>query len=192
MNNRSEDQNEAAESAAGILLDRDGVIIENRASYVLDWSQAEFIDGALQALASLAQLDYKIAIVTNQSAIGRRLLPMKTAEEINAKLVAAVRQAGGRIDGVFMCPHQPSDHCRCRKPRPGLIEQASEALGLDLARSVLIGDATTDIRAAMTSGVGRRILVRTGRGDRQLASMNKEDFPGLEIYADLAQALDNL
>jgi D-glycero-D-manno-heptose 1,7-bisphosphate phosphatase len=150
-----------------IFLDRDGVIIENRSDYVRSWEDVAFIPGALSALAKASMSTYKIIIVTNQSAIGRGIISYQTAEEINQRLIQMISNAGGRVDGVFMCPHAPEEKCSCRKPQPGLILQAAEALDLDLSRSTLIGDALSDIQAGQAAGVCQRILVRTGRGSRQ-------------------------
>ena len=99
-----------------IFLDRDGVLIENRAEYIREWSHVHVFPKALQALAHLD--DYKIVIVTNQSAIGRGLMSQAIAHEINNQLVQLIRENNGRIDGVYMCPHAPGDRCHCRKPNP--------------------------------------------------------------------------
>jgi D-glycero-D-manno-heptose 1,7-bisphosphate phosphatase len=174
-----------------IFLDRDGVIIENRSDYVRSWEDVSFIPGALAALAKASASKYKIIIVTNQSAIGRGIISYQAAEEINLRLTRAISNAGGRVDGVFMCPHAPEENCSCRKPQPGLLLQAAQALDLDLSRSTLIGDALSDMQAGQAAGVCQRILVRTGRGDHQ-NSLPKPQ--GLDPYCtcdSLAEALDN-
>jgi len=78
---------------------------------------------------------------------------------------------------VYMCPHAPQERCSCRKPQPGLILRAAEDLNIDLARSILIGDAVSDIQAAASAGVGQSILVQTGRGKKQ-RRLIPEDFTG--------------
>jgi D-glycero-D-manno-heptose 1,7-bisphosphate phosphatase len=172
-----------------IFLDRDGVIIENRADYVRSWSDVVVFPQALEALAKLSASPYKIVFVTNQSAIGRGIISLETAEEINRRLVALVEAAGVRVDGIFMCPHAPEDGCDCRKPRPGLLLQAARALDLDLSRSILIGDALTDLMAGQAAGVGRLALVRSGRGAEQIRLPRPEGLKPFPAYDTLAEAL---
>lgn len=150
-----------------LFLDRDGVIIENVDTYVRSWSEVQFLPGVLDALARLNSSPYQIILITNQSAVGRGIISLAAADEINNRVVRLIQEAGGRVDGVFMCPHAPQDECDCRKPRPGLILQASARLAIDLASSVLVGDALTDIQAGQSAGIGTNILVRTGRGKNQ-------------------------
>lgn len=150
-----------------LFLDRDGVIIENRDNYVRSWADVAIYPQALAALAWVSRFPVKIVIVTNQSAVGRGLVPLSTAQQINARLQEAIELAGGRIDGIYMCPHHPKDGCECRKPSPGMLLQAAEDLSLDLNRAALVGDALTDLLAAEAASVPVRVLVRTGRGRQQ-------------------------
>jgi D-glycero-D-manno-heptose 1,7-bisphosphate phosphatase len=173
-----------------IFLDRDGVIIENRSDYVHSWEDVAFIPGALAALAKASTSKYKIIIVTNQSAIGRGIIPYQTADEINRRVVEVIENAGGRVDGIFMCPHAPEENCSCRKPQPGLLLQAAQALNLDLSRSMLIGDALSDIQAGQAAGVSHTIMVRTGRGDHQNSLPKPQGLQPYAICASLAEALD--
>jgi D-glycero-D-manno-heptose 1,7-bisphosphate phosphatase len=175
----------------GIFLDRDGVIIQNRANYVRSWADVAFIPGSLAALARLKDSPYRILIITNQSAIGRGLLLPQTADEINEKMIGEINKAGGRVDGIFICPHQPEDNCACRKPRPGLILQAVQAWQIDLAKSILIGDNLSDLQAGQAAGVARLALVRTGLGAQQLTLPLPADLKSFDIYTDLFEALQN-
>lgn len=177
---------------AALFLDRDGVIIENRQNYVRTWNDVLIYPKSIEALLKIKSSDYKIVIITNQSAVGRGLISIKTAEQINACLIEKIETVGGRIDGVFMCPHSPLDNCLCRKPSPGLIEQAESSLNLNLARSILIGDALSDILAGQTAGVGQNVLVRTGRGSAQTALPQVSQLSPFLIYDDLAEALEDL
>jgi D-glycero-D-manno-heptose 1,7-bisphosphate phosphatase len=178
--------------AAAVFLDRDGVIIHNQEEYIRTWKDVAFYPGALESLGKASQSDFRFVIVTNQSAIGRGLMSMEQAEAINARLVREVQLAGGRIDGVFLCPHTPEDECGCRKPRPGLILAAAGQLKLDLGRSVLIGDALSDIEAGRAAGVGRSWIVRTGRGKAQLGLPEAARLLPIPTYDNLAMALDAL
>ncbi len=176
-----------------ILLDRDGVINENRADYVRSWGDVSIYPQALAALRRLRAAGWPVVIVTNQSMVGRGLVSLATAEAINRQLVATVAAAGGAIEAVYMCPHTPSEGCGCRKPQPGLLLQAAQELGLDLARSALIGDALSDIGAAEAAGVGWAALVRTGKGasQEQLPEARPRREP-LPVYDTLAAAVDAL
>jgi D-glycero-D-manno-heptose 1,7-bisphosphate phosphatase len=170
-----------------VFLDRDGVINENWPGYVKSWEEMEFLPGALEALRALAQSDFLIVVTTNQSAIGRGLMPPQAVDRIHRLLRETVEGHGGRLDAIYVCPHAPEDGCQCRKPAPGLLLAAAADLGLSLARSYLVGDALSDIQAAQAvSATG--ILVMTGRGREQV----KQPPPaGLQPYhVDLIQELE--
>jgi D-glycero-D-manno-heptose 1,7-bisphosphate phosphatase len=175
-----------------IFLDRDGVIIENRRDYVRSWADVEVFPQALEALATLSRSSYCVVMITNQSAVGRGHISAETAAAINDRLLAVIRAAGGRVDAVYMCPHDPAAGCSCRKPRPGLLLRAAEDLRLDLSRSLMIGDALTDIQAGQAAGVARAILLRTGRGRDQERLPEAASLAPFAVYDDLLEALDFL
>lgn len=175
-----------------LFLDRDGVIVENRADYIRTWDDIEIYPQAIAALAQIRDSGYKIIIVTNQSGIGRGLIRLDDANAINARLVEEIEATGGRIDGVFMCPHAPDENCGCRKPKPGLLLQAAAQFNIDLDRSIMIGDALTDLAAGQGAGVRRVALLRTGRGNAQSRLTEAARFQPMLIYDDLAAALQEL
>jgi D-glycero-D-manno-heptose 1,7-bisphosphate phosphatase len=175
-----------------IFLDRDGVIIENRQTYVRRWEDVEIYPQALAALVQAKSTPYKLIIVTNQSAVGRGIIPLATAWEVNNRLVETIEHAGGRIDGVFMCPHAPYENCECRKPKPGLLLQAAQHLSLDLSRSVMIGDALSDLLAGQAAGIPLTVLVRTGRGARQAVEANSVKLGTFQTFDTLANAFEDL
>ena len=168
-----------------IFLDRDGVLIESRPDYVRTRDEVVIYPTALEALAKVSRSSYMIVIATNQSGVGRGWIDVEEADAINRQLVIEVVKAGGRIDAVCMCIHTPEQECDCRKPKPGLLLHATGLLGLDLANSVMIGDAISDLEAGEAAGVGKVALVRTGRGEEQL-ELNGDVT---EVYEDLAEAL---
>jgi D-glycero-D-manno-heptose 1,7-bisphosphate phosphatase len=147
-----------------IFIDRDGVIIHNQPAYVRSLNQVKIYPRAIQAIALAAASDYRIVIVTNQAGIGKGLYSFNTVNEIHQVIMRAVEQAGGRIDGIYVCPHKTEDECDCRKPKPGLLTRAAHELKLDLASSYMVGDAISDIQAGQQAGVKQAILVLTGRG----------------------------
>lgn len=174
---------------SAIFLDRDGVINENLPGHVRSWAEFRFIPGALDAVRSLTDLGAPLFIVTNQAVIGRRLVSRARVEAIHSRMLAFIRQAGGEIAGVLYCPHEPGVGCGCRKPAPGMLLTAAERFGIDLERSVLIGDAATDLLAGQRVGC-RTILVQTGRGRDAL----RELVPGVApwpsaVTHDLASAV---
>lgn len=157
---------EALRSRGAVFLDRDGVIIENVADYVRSTRDVVAIDGSPAAIAALHAAGIRTVIVSNQSMVGRKLVTAEVAENIQEHVVEMVTTQPGAILASYMCLHAPSDGCRCRKPGPGLLEQASEDLGIELGSSVLIGDAMSDVDAARAVGA-TAILVGTGRGRSQ-------------------------
>lgn len=175
-----------------VFLDRDGVIIENRADYVRDWSQVVLLPDAIRALSKFRNAKYKIVLVTNQSAVGRGLISLQTAEEINHRLARTVEENGGRIDAIYMCPHAPENRCDCRKPRSGLFLQAAHDLSLDLASSWMIGDAWSDLLAGQNANLRGVILVKTGRGMDQLQQPRPENLRDYLVSDDLSSALDSI
>ncbi len=176
---------------SAVFLDRDGVINENRSDYVRSTEQMHIFPAALTALARLAQSEHAIVIITNQSAIGRGLVSAKTVAQINHYLLERIHAAGGRIDALYLCPHAPDDACECRKPRPGLLLQASSELQLDLTRSWLIGDAISDLQAAIASGT-RPILVGTGRGKEASLQLASEGLTNTSFLPNLSAAAEHI
>jgi D-glycero-D-manno-heptose 1,7-bisphosphate phosphatase len=119
-------------------------------------------------------------------------MSLKTANEINEQLVNLIHRQGGKLDAVYMCPHTPEENCLCRKPRPGLLLQAANDLSLDLSRSWMIGDAWSDLEAGHLAGVRESILVRTGRGKKQLLLPRPETIVSHLIFDNLTLALDRI
>jgi D-glycero-D-manno-heptose 1,7-bisphosphate phosphatase len=175
-----------------IFLDRDGVIIENRANYIRAWDDVEFFPQAVIALRHFQSEAYKLVIVTNQSAVGRGIITLDEAQEINRDLLKELDRMGVQIDGIFMCPHAPGDNCRCRKPQPGLLQEAAKALNLDLSSSVMIGDAWSDLLAGQAAGIPNLIMVRTGRGWEQSRENPPRELGSFQIFDTLADALASL
>ncbi len=175
-----------------IFLDRDGVVIENRLNYVRGWNDVEIFPAAVRALSLYASSPYRIVFVTNQSAVGRGIISLKIAQAINQQLVETLQKKGCRIDGVFMCPHAPHENCSCRKPLPGLLYQASESLSIDLTKSIIIGDAWTDLQAGHSAGIKQGGLVLTGRGRQQLELPVPAGLPSSSVFDTLSDALQAL
>lgn len=148
-----------------IFLDRDGVINQNppNKGYVRRWSEFSFIPNSRKAIRVLTENGYRIIVVTNQSGIGRGLYSEETLADIHSRMVAEIRDTGGKVAGVYYCPHLPDAGCDCRKPRTGLLRRAMREHNLDLSNAYLIGDTTTDIEAGQRVGA-TTFLVLTGLG----------------------------
>ncbi len=168
-----------------IFLDRDGVIIENCEDYVRSWKDVSFIEPAIRALRQIAPLDVAVVVVTNQAVVGKGLISLDDANGINERVVNEVRRRGGRIDHAYLCPHSSDAGCDCRKPKPGMLLRAARELDLDLAQSFMVGDAITDMQAAQAAGV-QSVMVRTGRGERELSHCNSDMW--FDIADDLLDA----
>lgn len=143
------------------LVDRDGTIIADK-QYLSDPDGVELLDGVVSGLRQLVAAEFVLAVVTNQSGIGRGYFTESDMRRVNARIDALLAAHGIRIDGWFHCPHHPDDDCGCRKPRRGLADQADRALRLDFSRTFVIGDSDADIGLAQAIGAtGVRVL--TGR-----------------------------
>ena len=171
-----------------VFLDRDGVINENADRGVISPEQFRFLPRVEQALARLAASPFKVIVVTNQSVVGRRRMPGALLQEIHADMRTQVQTAGGRIDAIYVCTHRPTDGCICRKPETGLLRRAAADWDLQLEASYLVGDAITDVQAALAVGC-QPILVSTGRGLQARAELARQQIRQYWVAADLADAV---
>ena len=113
-----------------VFLDRDGTINRDSADYIKSRQEFEFLSGSLEAIKNLTLNGFVNIVITNQSAVPRKLISFKELELLHHMMVQAVALNGGEIKDVFYCPHMPEDGCDCRKPEPGLIFQAQEKYDL--------------------------------------------------------------
>ncbi|MFD6755145.1 HAD-IIIA family hydrolase [Micromonospora gifhornensis] len=138
-----------------VLLDRDGTLIED-VPYNGDPDKVRAMPGARAALDRLRAAGLKLAVVTNQSGLARGLFTAAQLDQVHRR----VEQLLGPFDSWQVCPHDDGDGCACRKPAPGLVYAAAEALGTVPARCALIGDIGRDVTAALAAGAAG-ILVPT-------------------------------
>jgi histidinol-phosphate phosphatase family protein len=137
-----------------VILDRDGTVVVDR-GYLDDPAQLCFLPGATEGLRLWYERGHPLVIVSNQSGIGRGRLSLERARQINERFLHMVEAAGARVGGIYFCPHRPDENCACRKPGTQLVAEAAVALGFDPARSIVIGDKSTDIE------LGRRLSALT-------------------------------
>jgi D-glycero-D-manno-heptose 1,7-bisphosphate phosphatase len=171
-----------------IVLDRDGVINADSDDYVKSPAEWLPLPGSLEAISRLWGAGFDVVVATNQSGIGRGLFTEVALDAIHEHMRRSVRAAGGRIAGVYVCPHRPEDACECRKPRPGLLQRIAGDFGRSMQGVPFVGDKLSDVEAAVAVGA-RPIFVRSGGRPIETATLRAL---GVDIHADLASAVDAL
>jgi len=175
-----------------VLLDRDGVINFDSPDYILAPEQWEAIPGSVEAIGRLTKAGIPVAICSNQSGLGRGMMNEELFHAIHAKMLLAIEEAGGMLNHSAYCPHKPEDRCSCRKPLPGLINEALNALNVDAKDAIMIGDSTRDIEAARAAGVDS-MLVQSGYGSAEVILQKSIAInPDIKAFADLSSAVDSL
>jgi histidinol-phosphate phosphatase family protein len=143
---------------SAVFLDRDGTIIED-AHYLSRPEQVKLIDGAAEAIARINAVLVPAIVVTNQSGIARGIFTEEDHARVTERMDELLVAHGARIDASYHCPHAPADGCDCRKPGTLLFKQARrDHPGIDLSRSLYIGDRMRDIEPAFSLG-GQGVLV---------------------------------
>ncbi len=178
-----------------VFLDRDGVINRKlpEGEYVSSRQQFELLPGVAEAIARLNRAGIRTLVVTNQRGIALGLYTAADVEALHAGLQRDLEEAGARIDGFYFCPHGKAE-CNCRKPLPGMFEQAcAEFPEIAAANSVVIGDSLSDIEFGRNLNLGTIFLegdeisrVHAKPGARQAAQLADRRF------ATLAEAVDYL
>jgi len=175
----------AARLSRAVFLDRDGVLIED-VDHLTSVDQIEILPRVPEALARLRAAGWKLVIATNQSVVARGWITEAGLREIHRVLLDRLRARGAEIDAVYYCPHHPDGAvaafrgaCECRKPNPGMLFQAANDHHLDLAGSIVIGDALTDVEAGHRAGC-RTVLLGGdgGRGGRASPDYVANDLEG--------------
>lgn len=172
-----------------IILDRDGVINHDSANYIKSPDEWRPIAGSLNAISQLNQAGFHVIVATNQSGIGRGLFEMAALNAIHDKMHKALAQAGARVDAIFFCPHAADDHCDCRKPKTGMLEDIARRLNTALKGVPMVGDSIRDLQAA-AAAQALPLLVLTGNGRK--TQRDGALPPATRVYADLAAAVDAL
>jgi D-glycero-D-manno-heptose 1,7-bisphosphate phosphatase len=175
-----------------VFIDRDGTINVEK-DYLFRAEEFEFIPGAPEAIRMLNEAGFMVVVVTNQSGVARGYYTEEDVHLLHRHIADQLEQAGARVDAWQYCPHHPSGRgsyalpCRCRKPQPGMLQEAAQRLGINLDASIMIGDKLVDIEAGSAAGC-RPILVRTGYGleeEQRLPS-------GIEVFDDLLTAAESI
>lgn len=156
-----------SDTAPAVFIDRDGTVVRE-VGYLCRPEQIEILPRVPEAIRRLRGGGYRVVLVTNQSAVARGMLNESELEEIHRLLRQELDRRGAALDGVYYCPHHPSEgvapyvmRCQCRKPNPGLLERAVRDLRLDLMHSYVVGDQGTDMQLARRAGI-KGIWIRNG------------------------------
>ena len=167
-----------------IFLDRDGTI-NVEVNYLHRIADFALIPGAAEAIKALNQAGLPVILVTNQAGIARGYYKEAAMRALHAHLRDVLAAEGAQIDAIYFCPHHPdySGPCACRKPSPGMLQQAAAEHNIDLARSWLVGDTGSDIGAGHAVSC-RTILVRTGYGAQFEAQLRAGAEPQPEAVVD--------
>lgn len=163
-----------------VLFDRDGTLVVD-VPYNGDPRRVLPMGTARQALDLLRAAGVPTAVVSNQSGVARGLLTRGQVDAVNAR----VEQLLGPLGPFLVCEHGPADGCACRKPAPGLVLDATRLLGVDPARTALVGDIGADVAAALAAGA-RPVLVPTA------ATRPEEVSAAPEVAPDLLTAVRSL
>ena len=174
-----------------VLLDRDGVLNEDREDSVKAPEELVFIEGSLVAVATLKRAGHIVVLVTNQSVVGRGIINRDTLDRIHEKLGLALSRAGGRLDDILICPDPPWEASDRRKPGPGMLNEAISRFAARAEETVMIGDDLRDLQAATAAGC-QRILVLSGKGRKTLDAGLPDEVQPVTVYDDLAAASDGL
>ena len=174
-----------------VFFDRDGTLIEH-VSYLSDPALVRLLPGAAEALKRLRCAGFAVVLVTNQSAIGRRMLTEDRLDEIHAELNRQLAAGGATIDRIYYCSAVPAGDDRTmvehpdRKPGPGMLRRAATDLQLDLAASWMVGDLISDVLAGLNAGCQSILLEsnQTPPGDAKAVEGRVLILPDLTAVTD--------
>lgn len=188
-----------------VFIDRDGTINELVAEAgtggpesPLRPQDVELIQGAPEGLLRLAEAGWLLVGVSNQPAAAKGAIGLEQLLATHSRVLELLAARGVRFDDFRLCLHHPQGTlpeltrvCECRKPAPGMLREAAGALGVDLARSWLIGDTDSDIAAGQAAGCATILIEHPGsahkrRGDIAPDAVAKDLYAAAELL--LAQA----
>jgi len=178
-----------------IFVDRDGTLLKEK-GYLDDPDDVEPESGAIDAVRRARKAGYKVVVLTNQSGVARGYYDEDTVHRVNEKMIDIFASENAPLDDVLYCPHyikgsvpEYAVSCDCRKPAPGMVEEACRRHNINPSKSVVIGDKLTDVHLAAVSG-GRGLLVRTGYGRQEEKYLQSQYMLGPEkITENLHEAV---
>lgn len=158
-----------------VFLDRDGTIIVDE-GYLADPTKARLLPGVIDALRTFRERGLMLVVVSNQSGIPRGLITPAQHAAVDARVKQMLADEGVPLDAAYYCPHLPNDACTCRKPLPGMLEQAAREHAIELPRSFMVGDKMSDVAAGRAAGCVTALL-GTGK-DFSIAPDTRPDYRG--------------
>lgn len=177
-----------------IILDRDGTINIEK-DYLHKIEDFEFEKGVVEGLKILADLGYIFVVVTNQSGIARGYYTEEDLEILNNHIGEVLEKEGIKIEKFYFCPHHPEKgvgkykvDCNCRKPNPGMLEEAIKEFNIDREKSFMVGDNISDIEAGINAKV-TPILVKTGHGTEHIEKVKKLGIASFDNMLQFAKSL---
>lgn len=172
-----------------IFLDRDGVINKDPGfgDYIKSWKEFQFLPGAVEAIKKLNKNGYEIFIISNQAGVSRGLFTQEALDEITRNMLKEIESQGGKIRSITYCIHPKDAGCNCRKPKTGMIKDATKGLDIDFKNAYFIGDSRLDVSAGKNMGC-KTILLLTGKENPDEINdwETKPDF----IKKDLMEAVE--
>ncbi len=172
-----------AEPAKAVFLDRDGTLNEDP-GYLDHRDKMKLLAGVGPALQDLKRAGFRLVVVSNQSGVGRGLIPPDELPRIHQRMDELLSEWGVQIDHYALCLHRPEEHCGCRKPSAKLIVDSATRLNLDLSRSYMVGDKIVDLEAGKNAGLRASLLVRTGHGlETETSHASLAGFIGDDLQA---------
>ena len=165
-----------------LALDRDGVVNFDSENYILNHRQWRPIPGSLEAIVKAKKFGFTVAIISNQSALGRKMIDVDSFHKVNKKFLTELNKLDCFVDLFLVCPHTPEQDCNCRKPKSGLFFILRDLLEINLTDLIFIGDRLTDAEAAQKIGA-KPILVETGKPIEE-SKMNILKFKNLKTAVD--------
>ena len=172
-----------------VFLDRDGTI-NHDSGYIASPDQFTLFPGVIEGVARLNLAGANVVVVTNQSGMARGHITPDDLHRIHGKLKASLQTGGGRVQGIFVCPHHPDDDCRCRKPNPGLIEQAVNALGIDVTRSYVVGDKPIDMMLASNVQALAVLVTTSPYSQEALQAIREGKLRVSQVSSSFSNAVD--
>ena len=169
-------------SNKAIFLDRDNTLI-NDPGYVNHPDQVKLLDGVAEALNELKALEYKLVVVSNQSAVARGIVTEKVLGEIHDRLEELLAEQNASLDRIYYCPYHPdgvvpefSKESDCRKPAPGMLKKAAAEMDLNLDQSWCIGDTRRDVEAGRQAGCKTILIDKPSQHKSAGTSMSFESI----------------
>jgi len=166
-----------------VFVDRDGTINVNY-GYISSPDEFKMYPNVAKGLRLLHEKGFKIIVITNQSGIARGYFSKEKLDVIHNKMKDELSQENVEVDAIYFCPHHPDEKCNCRKPQPGLLQQAIKDFDIDIGKSFFIGDRMLDVEAGRKVGC-KTVLIPEDKKlvEKEMRESNEEpDYIGDDFY----------